>query len=232
LEKKIDAYQSRLAGQDAQDGQAGLGSLAEDGDLAGKLARLKERQAGKQALRARLEKSAASQLSTVDPDARLLSKRGRVAAGYNVQVAVDAKHKLIVAGEATQEGNDRQQLVPMLEKAQEILQSEHLVGLADTGYHSGEQIRQAEEKGFEVYVPEPKATTAAEKDGRFTREQFHYDEAKDRYTCPQGEALEACGKPQERGGPSVCRPTSPRSPPAPPARCVPNAWRKTPATKS
>jgi hypothetical protein len=200
LEKKIDAYQARLAEQDAQDDQAGLGSLAEDGELAGKLARLKERQTEKQALRTRLEASGESQLSTVDPDARLLSKKGKVTAGYNVQIAVDGKHKLIVASEATQDGNDRRQLVPMLEKAQEILQSDRLVGLADTGYHSGEQIQQAEEKGFEVYVPEPKTTTAAEKDGRFTRDRFQYDEAEDRYTCPNGEALEACGKPQERDG--------------------------------
>lgn len=203
LEKKVDAYQSRLAEQDAQDDRAGLGSLVEDGELAGKLARLKEKQAEKQALRARLEASGDNQLSTVDPDARLLSKRGNTTAGYNVQIAVDAKHKLIVASEATQDGNDRQQLVPMLEKAQEVLQSERLVGLADTGYHSGEQIQQAEAKGFEVYVPEPKATTAAEKDGRFTREQFQYDETADRYTCPNGEVLEACGKPQERGGKRV-----------------------------
>jgi transposase len=203
LEKKIAAYQSQLAEQDARDDQAGLGSLAEDGELAGKLARLKERQAEKHALRERLEKSADSQLSTVDPDARLLSKKGKTTAGYNVQIAVDGKHKLIVASEATQDGNDRQQLVPMLEKAQEILQSERLAGLADTGYHSGEQIQQAEEKGFEVYVPEPKTTTSAEKDGRFTRDRFRYDEAQDRYTCPNGEALEACGKPQERDGKRV-----------------------------
>ncbi len=117
-----------------------------------------------------------------------------------MQIAVDGKHKLIVASEATQDGNDRQQLVPMLEKAREIPQSERLVGLADTGYHSGEQIQRAEELGFEVYVPEPKAITAAEKDGRFTRERFRYDAAEDRHTCPNGETLEACGKPQERGG--------------------------------
>lgn len=128
LEKKIDVYQSRLAGQDAQDDRAGLGSLVEDGELADKLARLKERQAEKQSLRNRLKQSSDGQLSTVDPDARLLSKQGKTTAGYNVQIAVDAKHKLIVANDATQDGNDRQQLVPMLEKAQDILQSEHRVG--------------------------------------------------------------------------------------------------------
>ena len=50
LEKKIDAHQSRLAEQDARDDKAGLGSLAEDGEPAGKLARLKERQAERRRL--------------------------------------------------------------------------------------------------------------------------------------------------------------------------------------
>jgi len=203
LEQKIDAYQRRLAEQDAQDDQAGLGSLAEDGELADKLARLKDRQAEQHALQERLKQSGDSQLATVDPDARLLSKKGQTTAGYNVQIAVDAKHKLIVASAVTQDGNDRQQLVPMLEQAQAVLQSDRLVGLADTGYHSGEQIQRAEERGFEVYVPEPKTTTAAAKDGRFTRDRFPYDEAQDRYTCPNGATLEACGQPQERNGKRV-----------------------------
>ncbi len=47
LEKKIDAYQRQLAEQDAQDDQAGLGSLVEDEGLADKIARLKERRAEK-----------------------------------------------------------------------------------------------------------------------------------------------------------------------------------------
>ena len=65
LEKKIDAYPSRLAEQDAQDDRAGLGSLVEDDELADKLARLKERQAEKQSLRNRLKQSADGQLSTM-----------------------------------------------------------------------------------------------------------------------------------------------------------------------
>ena len=104
LEQQIDAYQRRLAEQDAQDDQAGLGCLAEDGELTDKLARLKERLTEKRALQERLKQSADRQLSTVDPDARLLSKKGQTTAGYNVQIAVDAQHKLIVASEATQDG--------------------------------------------------------------------------------------------------------------------------------
>lgn len=200
LEKKIEDYQRALAEQDAADDRAGLGSLVEDGALGEKIARLKEKQAEKQALRERLEQSADRQISMVDPDARLLSKHGKVTAGYNVQIAVDAKHKLIVASDVTQDGNDTGQLVPMLEKAQAVLHSEYLTGLADLGYFSGEQARQAEEKGFEIYVPVPNKGEAAAKDGRFARDQFHYEAEADRYRCLQGDVLAPCGGLQEREG--------------------------------
>lgn len=125
---------------------------------------------------------------------RLLSKRGQTTAGYNVQIAVDDQHKLLVAVDVTQEGNDTQQWVPMLEKAQEILQSERLKGLGDAGYDNREQLKQAEDLGIAVLVPIPKKNTAASKEGRFTRDPFSYDAEKDCYHCPQGEQIARCGK--------------------------------------
>ena len=48
------------------------------------------------------------QVSVIGPDARLLSKRGQTLAGYNVQIAVDAKHKLIVSDAVIRDDNDSQ----------------------------------------------------------------------------------------------------------------------------
>jgi hypothetical protein len=47
------------------------------------------------------------------------SGRGTGVVGYNVQIAVDAEHHLIVAHEVTNQGHDRSQLAPMALKAQE-----------------------------------------------------------------------------------------------------------------
>lgn len=66
-----------------------------------KLKRLRERQARYQDKQARLEASGEGQLSEVDPDARRLRKRGQNLAGYNVQAAVDSKHKLLVECEVS-----------------------------------------------------------------------------------------------------------------------------------
>jgi hypothetical protein len=199
LEKTINDYQQALAEQDAADDKAGKGSLVEDGQLADKLKRLQEKQIEKKALQQQLKASEDRQISTVDPDARLLSKRGQTVAGYNVQIAVDSKHKLIVAEDVTQDGNDSQQLQPMLAKAQELLQSDNLTGLADAGYYQREQIKSCEDNLITVYVAVPDKSKRMTKQGRFTREQFQYDSEKDNYLCPQGKILNCTGQRQTAG---------------------------------
>ena len=199
LEKKINDYQQALADQDAADDKAGKGSLVEDPHLADKLKRLQEKQAEKQALQQQLKASDQKQISTVDSDARLMTKRGHTVAGYNAQIAVDSLHKLVVAEDVTQDGNDTQQLAPMLAKAQEILQSDNLTGLGDAGYYDGEQIKTCEEQGIQVYVAIPDKSKVIAKQGRYTRDQFRYDAQQNTYTCPQGQSLIPYGKQQKNG---------------------------------
>ena len=50
---------------------------------------------------AELERTGENQISLTDPDSRAMAAHTRVAVGYNVQVAVDAKHKLIVEQQVT-----------------------------------------------------------------------------------------------------------------------------------
>jgi transposase len=194
LEQKINAYQEQLALQDEADNRAGLGSLVEDNQLNEKITALKAKQAAKLALQKRLAESEAKQLSTVDPDARLLSKRGQTIAGYNVQIAVDAKHKLIVAEAVTHDGNDSQQLIPMINKAQNILASENLTVLADSGYYEGNQIKQCEDQQITAYVA-ISDRSSVNTQGRYSRDKFTYNIESDTYSCPQGMPLTRYGTP-------------------------------------
>lgn len=198
LESHIAAYQQALAEQDAADDKAGKGSLVEDAHLREKLRLLEQRQAAKKAQQQALKDSGEKQLSHVDKDARLLSKRGQTIAGYNVQIAVDSEYKLIVAEEVTQDGNDTQQLAPMLEKAQAILHSEDLTGLADSGYYEGHQLKRCEEQDITVYVAIPDKSKKLAGENRFTRAHFTYDDEDDVYHCPQGKSLRACGKSHQK----------------------------------
>jgi len=197
IEKKITEYQKAIDEQDMTDDKAGYGALSEDEDLHKKLKRLQERQAEKKGLQKQLQDSGETQISMVDKEARLLTKRGQTIAGFNVQIAVDSKYHLIVANDVVQDGNDSQQLAPMLEKAQEILKSGNLAGLADTGYYNGTQLKLCEEQGIEAYVPIPKKSKEGQEEGKephFTSEDFTYDAEQDCYHCPQEKKITRYGR--------------------------------------
>jgi hypothetical protein len=65
-----------------------------------------------QVLEARMLAASDQQISLTDPDPRSMatSGRGSAVASYNVQVAVDTEHHLIVTHEVTNVASDRAQL--------------------------------------------------------------------------------------------------------------------------
>lgn len=158
-------------------------------DVQGKLAQLCERQAKRQQQVQQLQASGESQIAEIDADARLLRKGGQCVAGYNVQTAVDAKHKLIVAGEVTQDSNDSQQAVPMGLAAKQALGVEKLATVQDQGYFSGQQIQDCLEHGITPYMPEPARKDEKAQPDRILRRDFQYDPLTDCYTCPNGQPL-------------------------------------------
>src|SRR5262249_18427037 len=105
IEQRIEDYLQEL---DTQDGQAqGVAGAPTREALEQKIAQLKERQGNYQQLLKGLQEKDQSEVSLVDQDSRAMQKVG---VGYNVQVAVDAKHHLIVEPEVVQTAGDRGQL--------------------------------------------------------------------------------------------------------------------------
>jgi DDE family transposase len=90
------------------------------------------------------------QISLTDPDSRSMatSGRGSGVVGYNVQVAVDTEHHLIIADEVTNTGSDRSQLSRMAKEAQAVLCTDELEAVADRGYFNGEEILACDEAGI------------------------------------------------------------------------------------
>jgi transposase len=127
------------------------------------------------------------QISLTDPDARSMatSGRGTGMVGYNVQIAVDAQHHLIVADEVTNRGHDRQQLSHMAQQAAQATGNERLTALADRGYFNGEQIRECEQKGIATLVPKP-LTSNNRAAGLFDKRDFVYLHELNEYRCPAG----------------------------------------------
>ena len=103
-----------------------------------KLAKLATEQQRLQELEKEMLASPDQQISLTDPDSRSMATSGRGSGivGYNVQVAVDTEHHLIVTHEVTNTGSDRSQLAKMASRAKEVLQADHLDVVADRGYFS------------------------------------------------------------------------------------------------
>jgi len=130
------------------------------------------------------------QISLTDPDSRSMatSGRGSGVVGYNVQVAVDTEHHLIITHEVTNTGTDRAQLANMAEQAKAVLQSGTLEAVADRGYYSSLEILACVEAGVTVTLPKP-MTSSAKSDGRFGKQDFRYASEDDVYICPAGARL-------------------------------------------
>lgn len=113
----------------------------------------------------------------------------KVTVGYNAQVAIDAKHKLIVEPHVTNACNDMGLLTPTAGAAKEIPGLERIDAVADMGYHKGEDIEAGEAAGVTPYIPHPHRGSAIA-NGRFPKERFRYDRQADAYYCPDGQVID------------------------------------------
>jgi transposase len=188
LEESVSRYLSQLDTADRQEPSEAL--AAKTGRLKEKLAKLEEEMRRLKVLEARMLATPDQQISLTDPDARSMatSGRGSGVVGYNVQVAVDTEHHLIVTHEVTNVGTDRSQLANVAKEAKATLQSDTLDAVADRGYFSSEEILACEEAGITVTLPKP-MTSNAKAEGRFGKQDFRYVAQQDVYICPAGERL-------------------------------------------
>ena len=111
-----------------------------------------------------------------------------VAVGYNVQIAVDAKHKLIVEQQVTNQVGDMGLLAQTAEPAKEVLGVERIAVVADRGYFKIEDIEACEKVGIDPYVPRPQRGPSV-RAGLFRKDEFRYDPTSDSFLCPAGQHL-------------------------------------------
>lgn len=187
LDESIERY---LAAMESADRTEPAQAKPKNERLREKIAMLREQMQKLKEIDEQLKETPDQQISEIDPDARSMatSGRGSGVVGYNVQVAVDAKHHLIVAHEVTNVGHDRQALAGMAQQAKEAMDVEAITVVADRGYFNGKQIKACEEAGITPYVAKP-MTSGAKADGRFGKQDFIYLVKEDEYRCPAGERL-------------------------------------------
>ena len=182
---KLDDYLQRLDQSDvSESGTAGSRTK----NLAEKIAAIRERRTRCKAMLTELDRTGEEQISLTDPDSRAMAAHTRVAVGYNIQVAVDAKHKLIVEQQVTNQVVDMGQLTRTAAPAKDVLGVETIAVVADKGYLKVEDIEACEKAGIEPYVPRPQRGPSV-KAGLFRKDEFSYDAASDSFVCPAGQRL-------------------------------------------
>jgi transposase len=182
---KLEDYLCRLDKGDASESGTG-GSRVKN--LVEKIAAMRERRARHKDILAELDQTGENQISLTDPDSRAMAAHTHVAVGYNVQIAVDAKHKLIVEQQVTNQVVDMGLLAQTAEPAKEVLGVERIAVVADRGYFKIEDVEACEKAGIEPYVPRPQRGPSV-RAGLFRKDEFRYDPTSDSFLCPAGQRL-------------------------------------------
>ena len=187
IDESIARYLSQL---DSADRQGPTVPEAKITRLNEKIATLRQEIQRLNALNAQMMQTEDKQISLTDPEARSMATSGRGSGivGYNVQVAVDTKHHLIVTHEVTNVGTDRSQLAHVAKETKVMLELENLDVVADRGYFNSEEILACEKAGITVTLPKP-MTSNSKAEGRFGKQDFRYVAEEDIYICPAGEKL-------------------------------------------
>jgi transposase len=139
------------------------------------------------------------QISFADKEARIMGKKGAFDYAYNGQIRVDEDNQIIVAQHLTQNANDKQEVEPALKEIKETTGDLPDKMSLDNGYLSGDNLESFDGKDIDVYI----ATGKGEKKDqmpldnskrKIKKSDFTYNEDRDCFVCPAGNALELKGQ--------------------------------------
>lgn len=95
------------------------------------------------------------QRNFTDPESRIMVDGATKAftQAYNAQAAVDCDSQVIVSADVTQQANDKQQLIPMVDQIEENLGEIPDRVLADSGYFVEEKVEHVVKGFMEPFIP-------------------------------------------------------------------------------
>lgn len=187
IDQHVDEYLETLDQNDDDEKEVAKPTAEQ---LQQKIKELKERRKLYESYQKRLEESGETQLVLTDSDSRLMrTGHNGWDVCYNVQIAVDKKHKLIAEFDVTNDGNDFHQLLNMTNKLKTSFELDSFGCAADTGYFQKDDIKECIDNSIDCYVPEPQKSHNRKK-GQFTNKDFQYNPDDDSYTCPAGHKLD------------------------------------------
>ena len=184
IDRKIADYLASMDEADREDRGAEIARV----DVAAAVEALKAQKLRLQRQAEEMAERGLKQLVVTEPEARLMRTPHGFAVAYNAQAAVDAEHKLIVAFDLTNEGNDYRQLYPMAVQGKAAVDADEVTVVADTGYSNGEHGALCEQEGITAVVPRAETVNPSGTQ-YFSRDRFSYDNESDSWRCPAGATL-------------------------------------------
>jgi len=184
IDNKLEEYTRALAENDGDNRQLLLDEIKKQ----------QQRKDNYKDLEKQLEESGEKQISISDPESRQIMLRNNITeVAYNVQSTVDSKHNIPIDFKVTNE-NDSKAMGNMVQRAKSILRTNDFTVLYDKGFHTGSELKIAQDLGIETIVAIPGVpSTSQAPNHEYNYEHFIYDETADTYTCPQNQVLRTNG---------------------------------------
>lgn len=198
IDEQIDQYLENIEEVDNLEGQL-QEERADKEELQEKIEKLESNKKKLKEINSRLKASDKKYLAPNDPDASLMSSRDGKKACYNIQTAVDKKHKMILMAEVTNNANDLNLLEVDYQTIKEQTEIQPKELEADSGYgNTGQIINIEKNPQTKCYVPLRKSNSKEE--DKKNNLEFRYNEEKDEFICSQGKKLKLHQKRKKHRG--------------------------------
>jgi hypothetical protein len=184
IDNKLEEYTRALAENDGDNRQ----------QIEEEIKKQQDRKENYKNLEKQLQESGEKQISVSDPESRQIMLRNNITeVAYNVQSTVDSKNCIPIDYKVTNQ-NDSKAMGNMVQRAKSILRTNDFTVLYDKGFHTGSELKTAQELGIETIVAIPGVpSTSQAPNHEYNYECFRYDESEDTYTCPEGKVLRTNG---------------------------------------
>jgi len=184
IDNKLEEYTRALVENDGDNQQI----------IRDEIKKQQERKDNYRNIEKQLKESGETQISTSDHESRQIMIRNNITeVAYSVQTTVDAKNNIPIDYKVTNQ-NDSKAMGNMVQRAKSILRTNEFTALFDKGYHTGSELKIAQDLGIETIVAIPGIPASSQApNSEYNFEHFKYDQQGDTYTCPQGEVLKTNG---------------------------------------
>jgi transposase len=142
-------------------------------------------------IKQQLEKESKKKLNATDTDAVFMKTTAGIKTAYNAQASVDEDFQVIVAADVTNDPNDKEQLLPIIEQTEQNTDADIDILTADCGYSTGNNLQKLESSDINAYIPDDtyQSRSRGKPVSAFDKDNFIYDHNTDVFTCPEGKVV-------------------------------------------